>query len=318
MSYSSFFILALTTLLLSCKPSSKLSKDQQAPAAAEDKAAKLTSDHCIDPDLSKVASDQSFMLCDGTIASGTYTPPTPDYPDVANVLTTDTVNGVLGTYTPLTPDPWDLRYGVSVGATTGRLKMNCRNMVGTYDKADGPASAGVDRYDTIDDSNDFGPLPLTNPWGSDEYFCGFNDPADPTWELVTASGSNSVYKDKITNLKWSRGSSTITRDWDNDEGDDADNDGALEYCESLDHEGISTWRLPTQKELMAAYEHGIYDLDDGHTATNNLGNLAAIFWSSSTRSEGLNKDNAWIVYLHNGFLSLNFKTNGLSVLCVSP
>ncbi len=103
--------------LLSCKSLVKLNTDDRTPASVEEttsdnngatdegKAAKLTSDNCTDPDLSKVASDQSFMLCNGTVASGTYTP---DFPDVSNVLTTDTVNGFAGTHLSTAPKIYGL------------------------------------------------------------------------------------------------------------------------------------------------------------------------------------------------------------------
>ena len=185
----SVYIFALATLSLSCDSSLNPYKDGEASskrssvAAVEGRAEKLTSDDCIDPDLSKLASDQQLMLCDGTIASGTYTL---DCSDAANVAT---------------PDPWDVRYGVAVGGITGKLKTNCRNMVGAYDKTDGLAVSGLDVYDTIGDVNggesasgsfNTPPFPSNNPWDSDEYFCGLNDPTDPTWELVTASAANSI------------------------------------------------------------------------------------------------------------------------------
>ncbi len=101
------FLTGFLALLLSCKSSLKLSKDGgtssersvAVPATVEEKAAKLMSDYCIDPDLALVSIATQLMLCDGTIASGTYTPPTPDFPDVENVLSTDTVNTAQGTLT---------------------------------------------------------------------------------------------------------------------------------------------------------------------------------------------------------------------------
>jgi len=43
---------------------------EKADGADDDGAAKLAADDCVDPDLERVASDQTFMLCDGTTASG--------------------------------------------------------------------------------------------------------------------------------------------------------------------------------------------------------------------------------------------------------
>ena len=69
---------------------------------------------------------------------------------------------------------------------------------------------------------------------------------------------------------------------------------------------------------MAAYEHGIYDLDDSITATgaNNLGNFDAGFWSSSTLSNVT--ANAWYVNLAYGVTLNTSKSSSLSVLCVAP
>lgn len=272
-------------------------------------AAKLTADNCTDPDLSKLDAGETFMLCDGTIGEGTR---------VAD--------------SPVSPDPWDVRYGVTVGATTGKLKINCRNMVGHYDKDNGLSSdngggysGGSDVWDTVDDYDWNGSatvgVPSTNPWpGGDEHFCGYNSPTDPTWERVittpATSGDESVYRDRISGLNWTRGNDTSGMDWDSAEGNSAPY--ALEYCNSLNHGGITAgnWRVPTQKELMAAYEHGIHDLDDDHTATDNLGDLDSVFWSSSTRSNSTSS--AWFVFLGNGSTNNSSKTDSYSVLCVAP
>lgn len=66
---------------------------------------------------------------------------------------------------------------------------------------------------------------------------------------------------------------------------------------------------------MAAYEHGIHDLDSDHTATHNLGDLDAAFWSSSTLS--FDTTPAWYVYLGFGYTNDNLKTVSYSVLCVA-
>ena len=280
----------------------------------------------------KSATAFEWFLPNGTRATGAGDA---DIATASNIITGVNIFGTAGSAAGgASPDEWDVRYGVTVGATTGKLKMNCRNMGGAYDKTDGLAGAGLDVYDTVDDYNNgaaaFGsfntpPFPNNNPWGSDEYFCGFNDPTDASWERVTTSpvtaGANSVYKDKLSGMNWSRGTSIAEKDWDEVAG--GASNGALEYCADLDLEnasagygGITGWRLPTQKELQTAYAHGIHDLDDGHTATNHLGDLDQKFWSSSTRSDL--PSYAWYVNLNLGYTSQQFKTLGLRVLCVAP
>ncbi len=340
MRYISIFILALAALSLSCNSSLVVSKDGEKSskrseavlAADEDKAAKLTSDDCIDPDLSLVSTAAQLMLCDGTLASGTYTPPTPDFPAVANVLASDTVNGVSGTYTPPTPNEWDLRYGVVVGTTTGKLKMNCRNRVDTgtynYDVAvddndldsigtgSNLAGTSFDWWDTIDDKmvgdGDAG-FPAENPWG-DQYACGYGSIAtegEKTWEHESGSGSASVFKDRITNLQWTRGDVVATKTWN----------VAIDYCANEigttgTFESESNWRLPTQKELMEAYAHGIHDLDSDHTTTNHLGDLDLALWSSSTQSDTTTQ--ALRIALNYGITINENKSIPNSVLCVAP
>lgn len=201
---------------LSCTKKSKDSSDDAsgtAPIANSNGssvlAAKLTADNCTDPEVSDVTAGVTFMRCDGTIAEGTKV-------DSA----------------PASPDPWDVRYGVTVGSTTGKLKMNCRNMVdtGTW--------GALDTLSTIDDYNNGGAFPSENPWpgtDKDKYFCGYNDPAEPTWELASAAGASSVFVDKITELNWTRGTVTTPKDWDEASG------GGWKWCFGILQQ-LESWR----------------------------------------------------------------------------
>ncbi len=382
------FSTGLMALFFSCKSSLNLSKDGEVssdrrvavPATVEEKAVKLMSDDCIDPDLALVSVATKLMLCDGSIASGTYTladcssdgeigcvtvaaykaakmsnftgAEIKDGITIAGVegaiddCIDDGSNCFLPSYSQGTQDKkavdlsaidfWDVRYGMPIGGVTGKLKVNCRNMVNlaSYDagfcspalystKADCDANGGtwigdgngtsgvVEITDTVDDHANNGSFPSENPWGSDEYFCGFNDPAEATWELVdeaSAPDGDAIYRDRISGLKWTRGDvPATTATWL----------GSIAYCSGLTHgSGGDTWRLPTQKELMAAYEHGINDLDDGHTGSNNLSDLDTTFWTSSTDSSGIS--NAWFMSLFSGGTSSVGKGDSHSVLCVSP
>ena len=274
----------------------------ELPEGVTTKAAKLLAENCKDPDLSKLVKGETLMLCDGTIGEGTY-------------------EAAAGGLPECSPDPWNVRYGVTVGGITGKLKVNCRNMVDTrtFDNKRDPARAGADVFDTIDDWNNDGNYPSTNPWsGGEAHLCGANDPTDPNWVRITTdpvtSGENSVFEDKITGLKWTRGDSTAVKTWDEVPGDAGI--GAIEYCDGLDHGGTKTWRLPTQKELMTAYSNGIYDLNDGNTAANHLGNLEFKVWSSSTETDATGA--RWYVNLRSGFTFSIAKGFSGSVLCVSP
>lgn len=287
-------------------------------ASVNNRIAKLNSESCTDPDLTRVSKSESFMLCDGSTGRGTLELVPEDIRAGVDIL------GVTGTHAcDPPPDPWDLRLGITLGATTGRLKVNCRNMAGHYD-GNGGYTQGSSTLHTVDDNNydgsSAGSFPATNPWPEgDANFCGYKAPSESTWERVTTTpsttGSNSIYLDKITGLQWSRGSDTTTYEW-NDAA--AAGDGALEYCAALSHGGIigGNWRVPTQKELMEAYVHGIHELDNDHTPTDNLGDLDGSFWTSSTLSSDASY--AWRVFLTSGGTTVLLKSSSANVLCVTP
>lgn len=72
----------------------------------------------------------------------------------------------------------------------------------------------------------------------------------------------------------------------------------METCENMNLDGTG-WRLPTQRELYAAYEHGIRSA----TGDPNWMTLAAsnyYFWSSTTASAGVGS--AWYTHLSGGFI----------------
>jgi hypothetical protein len=100
-------------------------------------------------------------------------------------------------------------------------------------------------------------------------------------------------QDKISGLEWSKTIQT-SRTWPQ----------AINDCAALTHNGASGWRLPTQKELMSAYEHGAISAASTNWITT--AQMSSYFWSSSTLS--FNTSNAWVVGLSNGSTSNNDKT----------
>jgi len=270
----------------------------------------------------KIKQSATFEYFDG---KGTrHTGAGDEHIKATNILFGVNIFGVDGTVSGMVnPNPWDLRYGVIVGSTVGKLKLNCRNMVDIdiYDNVSGLAAVGADRFDSIDDyGQSAGAFPSTNPWQvGDEVFCGFNSPNSPTWERVitnpVTNGNNSIFEDKISGLKWTRGNSLGTKNWDEPNG--GVGNGAIEYCHSLDHGGINSWRLPTHKELLSASVHGIRDLDDSLNA-DSLGNLDTGYWSSTTNSFAT--ANAFFVFMGTGVPNTFAygKNQAYSVLCVAP
>jgi hypothetical protein len=269
--------------------------------------------------------------------TGTYVP---DFADVANVHASDTSNGVSGTLADCSADgsvgcvstatykaadtssvtDYDIRIGTSFAGITGKMKYNCRN-IGisasyNYDEAGGLTNIGVigntdsdniDWWDTIDDFSFMGaPMPTDIPTGWDDQHCNSTD----DWQDVSIDGGTGgnnncneaadecVFKDLISNLEWSEVQSTSST-W-------AD---AINLCDSLNFAGATNWRLPTQKELITAWSHGIRGLQ-----TANYGDFDQYFWSATTFSA----DTTDAFYIGLGFGSSLYgnKAAGADVICV--
>ena len=229
----------------------------------------------------------------------------------------------------LPPDAWDLRAGTTVGGVTGQLKVNCRNAVrlsgtsGVFDNTTYPAAAGSDIWDTIDD---YYGLPafadFPSSWSVANNYCGgVDDPNsssddDNVWRDVTttngttastceATTANCTMQDKISGLKWSElASSSAT--WQE----------AVTTCVGLTHNGqtAGSWRLPTQKELMDAFNHGISSAARTDVHWMTILDMQRVFWSSS--SSALTTSNAWNVVLAHGDAYISGKNSGLAVVCV--
>jgi Protein of unknown function (DUF1566) len=240
---------------------------------------------------------------------------------------------IFGTTGSLTsPNKWDLRAGKSVvtatGALTGKLPVNCRNTanssiynygtstdVATIPTTGATGGSTVDIWDSIDDyNNNAAGLPGERVvgWNVDTQCGGIESAVDDSnvWRDVTTTGdgvtgstcsgsaSNCSYLDKISGLEWSK---AISKNWAN----------AVSYCDGLTHNGKSDWRIPTQKELMNAYEHGIRSTQSANFVSSFL-----YFWSGSTVS--YNTNSAWHVNLASGLTYPNLKNNTSSVICVRP
>ena len=260
----------------------------------------------------------------GTSAVGTLTLPT-----AANVRTVNGAYGVGGTATaPTLADcssdgqtgcvtsgilpaaaitgfsTWNIRAGTTLAGVAGTLKTNCRNAVNsTYFNYDGAVASlpatGVtsgtafDYWDTVDDYYGFAANKVT-AWSSDTY-CDSSTWTDvtttnggTTYTTCALSSANCQYKDNITNLVTTKVVSASST-WS----------AAVNACASSTYGGYAagTWRLPTQKELMAQYEHGIVSLVSANFMT--LANMQNYFWSSSTDSHSTTY--AWGVSLAYGF-----------------
>ncbi|MCX6107299.1 MAG: DUF1566 domain-containing protein [Proteobacteria bacterium] len=125
---------------------------------------------------------------------------------------------------------------------------------------------------------------------------------DASSNASTCSGTpaNCTYQDKVSGLWWSK--SPGTKDWVN----------ALLYCSSLTYNNQTGWRLPTQKELMNAYEHGMMTASNANWLTSTQ--MQNYFWSSSTSPPTTSL--AWVVNPAYGFTYDYGKYYQFSVSCV--
>jgi hypothetical protein len=175
----------------------------------------------------------------------------------------------------------------------------------------------IDYWDTIDDyNNNVSGLPtsVVSVWTNND--CGGVEASagdDNVWKDITtttlgaastcaADRARCTMQDKISGLSWSKIQGT-SRTWPQ----------AINDCDALTHNGQSDWRLPTQKELIDAYNHGVRS-----AASTNWITAAAMANGSfaSASSVSLNLSSMWGVDLKNGFTGqgLKFLTN--QIVCV--
>jgi hypothetical protein len=257
-----------------------------------------------------------------------------------NIKSAVDIFGTTGNVTAgASPNAWDLRAGVTVGSVTGKLKVNCRNRVNSsrynYDGAIGsiPQTAvtsgtAIDIWDTIDDYNNAQagvPAGVVASWNSSTDCYGVESGAgdDNVWKDVTttngttastcaATSGNCTMQDKITGLWWSKlqASGAWNAAWNTCVT--TLNNTTYAGNSVAGYNGRTGWRLPTQKELMEAYTHGIRSAASTNWMTE--ANLYNTFWSGSSVS--FNTTSAFYVNLANGYMLNNSRVNASQVVCV--
>jgi hypothetical protein len=275
------------------------------------------------------ATNFEFFMSDGTrVLTGGDS-------DIAASNIRDAVNifGITGNVTAaVAPDPWNVRIGTTINGVAGQLKVNCRNRVRTavynYDGAIGSipqtgvtSGSAIDIWDTIDDHNNgvagLPPSVLT-AWGSNTDCGGVEATAGDAnvWKDVTTTSGGAAsncttdaarctMQDKITGLWWSKLQALGA--WNT-----AWNTCQTTLNASGGYNGQTGWRLPTQKELMEAYTHGIRSAAGANWMTE--ANMYSSFWSGSSVSNGT--VDAWSVNLANGNPNPSGKGAANPVVCV--
>jgi hypothetical protein len=178
---------------------------------------------------------------------------------------------------------------------------------------------GVAQYwDTIDDYNASANVaPSYTGWSSNLHICGGVESTaddDNVWKDVTttgdgvasstcsASAANCSLKDKISQLEWHKADLTA-RDWA----------AALSLCDGLTYNGKSDWRLPTQKELVAANTDGIATT----LSTPNWMTFSGFYWTSTTPLQN-GSQYAVAVELVSGRNTYSGKWGLSNVICTRP
>ncbi len=307
-----------------------------SPLAGADATDDLSSNQATRESQLRWPINFEFFMSDGTRVVSTG-----DSDIVASNIR-DTVNifGITGSVTaPVVPDPWNVRIGTTINGVAGKLKVNCRNRINSsiynYDGAIGSIpqtgvatnSTNFDIWDTIDDYNNNAsglPPSIVTAWGSNTDCGGVETTAGDAnvWKDVTttngttastctATPANCTMQDKITGLSWSK--LQESGPWNT----------AWATCVNLTYNGQTGWRLPTQKELMEAYTHGIRSVPSSYAAANTNwmteGNMmTGQFWSGSSVSYDTTPLGAWIVDLANGSTGPDYssKDDTHRVVCV--
>lgn len=216
---------------------------------------------------------------------------------------------------------WDIRNGKTAGGVSGNITFP-RNMAHatTYDRSAGTASsAGVDVFDTVDDTNSNGvgfvfPTAAPSGWEQATGANWLRDSASDNGDGAGSGGvaSNSicdgtedcVYVDRLTGSYWARVTSTLD-DWEN----------AIAYCDGLTYGGHTDWRLPTQKEMQQAYIDGIWSLK----ASTKLYLQATSYWTATSNAQSTSY--AFTQNFANGEGSQGSKSSSVAVykgVCVRP
>ena len=228
---------------------------------------------------------------------------------------------------------WDLRAGLTMGGISGALKTNCRNSITSatfnYDGAlaslpNTSTATGtiLDYWDTIDDYLGFAASKVT-AWSSNT-LCDSTTWTDVTTtdggvsNVACGTSSTCIYKDQISNLQVTgilQSGNYNQTSTSSPESSIAWN-AAVQACAGSTYGGYAagTWRLPTQKELMSIYEHGVTSLANADFIT--LANMNALYFMSSTTYANVSTDNLWYVSLAYGYTRANSKAFGYYIVCV--
>jgi hypothetical protein len=177
----------------------------------------------------------------------------------------------------------------------------------------------AEAWDTIDDDFGFSAvIPTSYSGWSTENNCGGIEaaPGDQNiWSDVTTTDGVTASTCALTPLNCSLKDKVSGQEWSNKMAGATTWPAAISYCDNLTYNGKTDWRLPTQKEMMTAYAHGMASTI---TASNwlSLVDTQNYFWSATTVSD--NRYYAWSSSFGFGGIFPNVKNHAYRVMCVRP
>lgn len=204
---------------------------------------------------------------------------------------------------------WDIRAGRTIGGKAGNLAFY-KNMakLATWNRTSGTganaSTTSADIYDTIDDYNNNSStfpaeVPATGSWGPIPGANWLRDPLSDSDTSGTCNGAEAcVYKDQITGLLWAKPDATMRS-----------LDAAIGYCAGLNYGTYTGWRVPTQKEILQAYNDGLWSLK-----TPMLFAASPQYWSATTDS--MATGNAFLIDISRGEGITTPKTGTELSICV--
>lgn len=212
----------------------------------------------------------------------------------SNIAENQVLFGIAGTAKPRQDiDFTKVRKKAGLLGGQGQLKTNCRNAF----------PEGVSNVSFNPSIADDGNTRATKfKWG-DETRCyeelWENVTKDNADNLIACTNSNRicVYRNIITGLRW-------RKDPDKNQ---TTRDAAAQNCASITDSDGSPWRLPTHKELLQAYVHGIRYIAPGAGFLDP----AQEYWTSSSRPSDISSQNCYSSYvkLSNGENKCGVNTN---------
>ncbi len=217
---------------------------------------------------------------------------------------------------------WDIRTGQTLGGISGSLKVNCRDKVTTSRfNHDSAVSSLTNTATTSGTAFDF--------WDTTNDYLGYGTSRVSAWSPATDCDAGG-WSDVTTN---NAGSSTVTCASSPTNCQFKDNNSGLIvskmlgttyswsaamnacYNSSVGSFSSGTWRLPTHKEILTLYTHGIVSIGNSSFFTQAQLQNATGFWSATTDAE-IGGAYAILAYLASGGSSNVTKATTANAFCV--